>query len=194
MALLVLAVSAVLTMNGTTLLPAFADQVFRAGPRGLGFLLAASGAGALIGTIAAGWVPLRGLDRSVLTAPALLASASLMAFSIARSIWLAVALMVMAGLAQSRLVIRVQRLLQAQAPERLRGRVMALFSQIMLGGLPLLHRSRRQYVAGPGRHDAAPRPGRLSRHRIRSMADLASLVWAFVNATLRRRLGPADQD
>jgi hypothetical protein len=31
----------------------------------------------------------------------------------------------------------VQRLLQASAPERLRGRVMALFSQVMLGGLPL---------------------------------------------------------
>lgn len=136
-ALLVLAVYAVLTMNSSTLLPAFADGTLRTGSAGLGLLLAAQGSGALIGTFASRRRPVAASFWQLVLAPAVITSIALIAFAAAR--WMALALPVIAlsGLAQSQLIVGVQRLLQAAAPERLRGRVMALFSQVMLGGLPL---------------------------------------------------------
>ncbi|MHB8508618.1 MAG: MFS transporter [Candidatus Dormibacteria bacterium] len=136
-ALLILSVYVVFTMNAPTLLPSFADRVLHAGARGLGLLIAAQGVGALAGTIIKGPRRFKEVGGRELLAPALVASASLVLFSVTRWIWPALFLMAITGLAQSRLIVGVQRMLQKEAPDHLRGRVMALFSQVMMGGVAL---------------------------------------------------------
>lgn len=137
--LLVLAVFVILTMNAQTLLPAIADRVLRAGPGGLGLLLAAQGGGAFAGTLARGWLGSSSgsTARGDIVLPVAVGSACLVGFSMTHMLSLALAMMLIAGIAQSQLIVGVQRALQTAAPEHLRGRVMALYSQVLLAGIPL---------------------------------------------------------
>jgi predicted MFS family arabinose efflux permease len=135
--LLTLAAYAVLTMNLATLLPTLVDRELRSGATVLGLLFAAQGVGALAASLYAGRLWPSGSNTAMRLAPALVVSAGLTALALLREPRLALVLMLAIGFGQSRLIISTQRLLQLQTPEQLRGRVMSLFGQVMLGGLPL---------------------------------------------------------
>ncbi len=129
------------SMFGTSymiLLPVFADDVLGVGARGFGALEAAAGLGALAGTIV---VVKLGAGRH--TGPAMLGGAFLFglliaAFSMTRSLPLAMALLVGAGLMQSLYLNLAMTTIQLLVPDELRGRVMGVWSVtwflIMVGG------------------------------------------------------------
>jgi len=120
----------------SVLMPVFAESILHAGPRGLGVLMGASGAGALAGTLAlASRRGVLGLGRWVLTAAVSLGLA-LMLFSLSRTFWLSVVLLVPVGASMILQMAASNTLIQAMVPDALRGRVMAVYAMMLVGMAP----------------------------------------------------------
>ena len=104
------------------LLPVFALRVFDSGPEGLGFMAAAEGIGALVGTgIIAAMSGARALGRLLLALGALL-GAALAGFALAPAFLLATALLVLVGVAYAALQTLYSALLLRQADRAMSGR------------------------------------------------------------------------
>ena len=135
--LLQLGVGSLMGMPYAVLMPIFADRILHSGPRGLGFLMGASGIGALGGAIALAMRRgLHGMGRRMAYAAACFGSC-LILFSFSRSFWLSVALLVPAGFAFITQMASTNTLIQSMVPDRLRGRVMAVYSMMFMGMAPL---------------------------------------------------------
>jgi MFS family permease len=134
--LLLLGLVSLTGMPYATLMPIFADQILSGGPRGLGILMGATGIGALTGALAlAGRSGVRGLGRWIATAAASF-GISLIAFSLSRSFWLSAVLLVPAGCSMMIEMAASNTLIQVMVPDRLRGRVMAVYSMMFMGMAP----------------------------------------------------------
>jgi MFS family permease len=121
----------------SSLMPAFAKDIFGSGPRTLGLLLSAAGAGALVSTLyLASRHTIRGLGR-VIAIAALTCGLSLAAFAYIALLPLAVMLMVAVGGGVILAAAAVSTILQTIVPDRLRGRVAGFFSLAFLGMAPL---------------------------------------------------------
>jgi len=110
----------------SALMPIFAADVFRSGPRGLGTLLSAVGVGGILGGLVAAWATR--CDRSGLVQVLALVvfAASLFCFAVSPTIAFAVGFLVIAGIAEMvHHTIHVTTL-QMCAPEHMRGRVASL--------------------------------------------------------------------
>ena len=119
------------------LMPIIADQDFHAGARGLGILMGAAGVGAFIGALSlARRTTLRGYGRSIGYA-AIGLGTSLIAFSQAGRLWLAVVLLVPVGFAMMLQMAATNTLIQSMVPDALRGRVMAIYSMMFMGMAPV---------------------------------------------------------
>ena len=119
------------------LMPIFADQIFHAGAHGLGILMGFSGGGALIGAITLAFKKrVKGLGTWV-TVSAAMFGVGLMAFSFSRHFWLSCGLIVCAGFAMMVQMSSSNTLIQSMVPDRLRGRVMAVYSMMFMGMAPL---------------------------------------------------------
>ncbi|HZV48293.1 MAG TPA: MFS transporter [Candidatus Dormibacteraeota bacterium] len=121
--------------NRLTVLPLFAEDVLGAGPPGFGFLVAAFGLGTLTAGLALPLVPYRGGRRQLWTGlawPLLLAG-----FAVSRSLPLSIALLFLAGVCHGDFFAGIGSRVQAATPERLRGAVVALYSQVLIGVGPL---------------------------------------------------------
>ena len=125
------------------LMPVFAVDILNVGAQGQGVLLAAAGIGSLSATL---WISTRGRLRgsgALLVGGAAMSGISLAAFALTAryvgSYPLAIALMFTTGLFTSAFLITAMASLQAIVPDRLRGRIMALYgiswSVMLLGGL-----------------------------------------------------------
>jgi MFS family permease len=134
--MLMLALASLMGMSFTVLMPVFADQILHVGAKGLGLLTGASGVGALLGALTvAARSSMRGMGRLVWMSAAAF-GLSLVAFSASRSFWLSSALMVPTGYALMVEMATVNSLIQAMVPDRLRGRVMAVYSMMLMGMAP----------------------------------------------------------
>ncbi len=134
--LLLLGVVSLAGMPYTVLMPVFADRVLHGGPRSLGVLMAASGCGALGGALLlASRTGIRGLGRWVALAAAGF-GASLVLFSLSRSLALSAGLLVPAGFAMIVQMASSNTLIQSMVPDKLRGRVMSVYSVMFLGMAP----------------------------------------------------------
>jgi MFS family permease len=123
-------------MPYTVLMPIFADRVVEGGPRALGLLMGASGAGALTGALLlAARRSMKGLSRWIALACALF-GVSLVAFSFSRNLWLSMALLYPAGLGMMIQMSASNTLVQTMSPDAMRGRVMALYSMMFMGMAP----------------------------------------------------------
>jgi MFS family permease len=121
----------------SVLMPIIADQTFHAGPRGLGILMGATGVGALVGALSlATRTTLQGYGRTIALA-ATGFGLSLIAFSAARNLWLAVAFLLPAGFAMMTQMAASNTLIQSMVPDALRGRVMAVYSMMFMGMAPI---------------------------------------------------------
>ncbi len=127
-------------MSYLTLLPIYADTYFDAGSTGYGLLHAAHGTGALVGSLTVATMAHRVLRRGT----ALLVGAAcvgflLMVFSRSQAMWLALSVLVLVGFSNTFYLMQVSTFLQQHVPDRLRGRVMSLYSLcwnlLPLGGL-----------------------------------------------------------
>ncbi len=134
--LLLLAVVSLTGMPYTVLMPVFADQVLHGGPRSLGLLMAASGCGALGGALLlAARRGIRGLGLWVALAAGGF-GVSLVLFSLSRSLWLSIGLLVPGGFAMIVQMASSNTLVQSMVPDPLRGRVMSVYSMMFLGVAP----------------------------------------------------------
>ncbi len=135
--LLNVAVFSLFAMNRFTLLPIFADQVLKIGPAGFGFLTASQGVGALIGALSLAILQRRLTSGNVQFLLGLAWSFFLVGFSLSRYFPLSVALLVLSGFCQIAFVATANTRIQAATPDHLRGRVMALYAQSLMGVGPV---------------------------------------------------------
>ena len=135
--LLLLGLVSLLGMPYVVLMPIFADKILHGGPKALGMLMGASGAGAMIGALrVAARRELRGLGGWV-AAGAVVFGISLVLFSQSRWLPLSIALLVPAGFAMMVQMSGTNTLVQSMVPDALRGRVMAVYSMMFMGMAPL---------------------------------------------------------
>jgi len=124
-------------MPYATLMPVMARDVLHSGASGLGLLMGAAGTGALAGALALAWHnSLRGLGRWV-GLGAVSFGTWLILFSLSRSFWLSVALLLPAGFSLLLQMSSTNTLIQSMVPDRLRGRVMSVYAMTFMGMAPL---------------------------------------------------------
>ena len=135
LALVVIAVMATAGLNFHVILPVLASDTLNAGPETFGFISASFGGGALVGAlIQAG----RGrASWKVLLGGATLFSGGLLALSPLESAWPVGMLLFAVGVGFTLWVSNTSALLQLEAPDHLRGRVMSLFMFAFAGLAPI---------------------------------------------------------
>jgi len=134
--LLLLGVVSLMGMPYSVLMPIFADDILHGGPKGLGLLMGFAGIGALLGAaLLAGRQGVRGLGSWVMFACAGFGS-SLIFFSLSRNFWLSMVLLIPTGFSMMVQMASSNTLIQSMVPDRLRGRVMAIYSMMFVGMAP----------------------------------------------------------
>jgi MFS family permease len=135
----VLLLSALVSLMGlqyTVLVPIFAEEILKGGAETLGFLMAASGVGALAGGIyLATRKTVIGLGQVIALAPAIL-GIGLIAFSFSRFLPLSLFAMLLIGLGTLMQVAASNTFLQTIVEDDKRGRLMSFFTMSFLGILP----------------------------------------------------------
>lgn len=130
------AVSAIFGMPYSVLMPAFARDVLHGDQRTLGFLMGATGAGAVLGALAvAGRRSTRRAGRIVGGSMAVF-GAAIAVLSLARSFLPAAAALVVVGAAMIGQMSTANAWLQLESPPLLRGRVVSLYVLMFLGMSP----------------------------------------------------------
>jgi MFS family permease len=136
-ALLLLAIVSAATMPYTTLMPVIASRTLNGGAHTLGFLMTASGLGAVAGALyLASRRSVLGLGRVMIIATLTL-GISLIAFALVRSFWLALIVLPFCGGAFMVEMASTNTIIQTITEERLRGRVMAFYTMAFLGTAPI---------------------------------------------------------
>ena len=134
--LLLLGLVSFVGMPYTVLMPVFADKILHGGARGLGILMCSTGVGALLGAASlAARVGLRGLGRLIAMCSAGF-GLSLVVFAFSRVFGLSTVLLVPVGFCMMVQMASSNTLIQAMVPDRLRGRVMAVYSMMFMGMAP----------------------------------------------------------
>ena len=129
-----------------SLLPIFADQVLRAGPRGYGLLVAAPAVGALAGSLWTSWQPFgRRQGRLFLWAVAAYGACTVV-FGLSRSFALTFLALAGTGLADLVSTVVRQTLRQFVTPDALRGRMTSVNMIFFMGG-PQLGEVEAGFVA-----------------------------------------------
>ncbi|HWC97796.1 MAG TPA: MFS transporter [Candidatus Sulfopaludibacter sp.] len=135
-----LALLGVVSLTGmpySVLMPIFADRILHGGARALGTLMGATGIGALAGAlIMASRQHLKGLGTWVAVS-AVAFGAALIAFAFSHFYWLSVVLLVPVGFAMMIEMGSSNTLIQSMVPDRLRGRVMSVYSMMFMGMAPI---------------------------------------------------------
>jgi MFS family permease len=137
MMLIAVAVFSLFAMNRLTLIPLFADQVLGVGAQGFGFLLGAMGLGALFGALTLAFFPQLGTNPRRQLWMAAIWVAALLEFSVSRSFPVSVITLLVAGYCQISFVAAANTRIQIITPDHLRGRVMAIYAQALIGVGPI---------------------------------------------------------
>lgn len=135
--ILLIAVFSLVGLPFITLLPVFAGEVLDAGAKGFGFLVGATGAGALAAALL---LAFRGDIRDkgrFISIAALSASVSLLAFSLSKNIFISIPFLLVVGWGLVSFLATANSYIQLSAPDNLRGRVMSVFTLVFLGTAPI---------------------------------------------------------
>lgn len=120
-----------------SLLPVFAEEVFHSGAKGLGFLVSASGIGALTAALA---IAVRGDIKhktSFMSYAALCFAISLIVFSFSEIFVVSLIAIMFGGWGMVSYLATANSYIQVSVPDGLRGRVMSVYSFIFLGTVPI---------------------------------------------------------
>jgi MFS family permease len=135
--LLMVALLSITSMPQTALMPVFASNVLHGGPHTLGFLMAASGVGAVGGAL---WLASRrtvlGLGRVILVGAICFGIGQLL-FASSRWLWASLLVLPVTGAALMVQLASSNTVLQTVVPEDKRGRVMSLYTMAFLGMAPI---------------------------------------------------------
>jgi MFS family permease len=150
------------------LMPVFADALLRAGARGYSLLVSAAGCGAVLGTLT-----LTGLrDRPALRRALFLGlaafGAGLVAFSYSRVLWLSLGLSFVVGFGMILFAATTNTLLQITVRDEFRGRVMSLFTLMLIGTAPF-----GSFIMGT----VADRVGAPAAVRLAGIACMLGALW-----------------
>ncbi|MFN7933262.1 MAG: MFS transporter [Bryobacteraceae bacterium] len=119
------------------LAPFFADGIFHKGSAGLGFLIGSMGIGAVIGVVRlARHTGISDLPQVSLQS-ALILGLSLLGFGVSPWFGVSMGLMTLIGFSVMRQNSSSNSLIQYTVPDQYRGRMMALFSMVVTGLLPI---------------------------------------------------------
>lgn len=135
--LLLLALVNLMGMPYTVLMPVFAKDVLHGGPHTFGFLMAASGAGALTGAL---YLASR---RTVLDMGKIIPVAAgifglgLIFFSLSRVLWISLFLLLFTGFGMMVQLALSNTIIQTVVDDDMRGRVMSFFAMAFMGTIPL---------------------------------------------------------
>ncbi len=123
-------------MPFSVLMPVFADQILGGGPHTLGFLMTASGVGALSGAL---WLTTRrsvvGLGRVILF-NTIVFGTGLIGFAMSRWLWVSLVFMTVVGFGMMVQMASTNTVIQTIVDERKRGRVMSFYTMSFLGTAP----------------------------------------------------------
>ena len=134
--LLMVAITSLMTMPQSVLMPIFANEILGGGELTLGILLGASGVGAVCGSLyLASRRTVVGLGKVMLTAGAVL-GAGLLILAVSRQLWLSVPVLCVCGFGMVVQMASANTLLQTIVDDDKRGRVMSLFTMCFIGMAP----------------------------------------------------------
>jgi MFS family permease len=134
--ILILALMSFIGMQYATLMPVFAKDILHGGAHTLGFLVSASGVGALLSALYfASRKSVIGLERFASTALGLFGCAN-MVFSLSRSEVLSLFAMVASGAAMMTVLLTCNTIIQTVVEEDKRGRVMSFHAMAAVGTAP----------------------------------------------------------
>jgi len=123
-------------MPFSVLMPVFADEILGGGAHTLGFLMAASGLGALSGAL---WLTTRksvvGLGR-VIVCNTVVFGCGLIGFSLSRSLPVSLAFLTVVGFGMMAQMASTNTVIQTIVDEEKRGRVMSFYTMAFLGTAP----------------------------------------------------------
>src|SRR5690242_19210235 len=135
--LLLLALVSAMGMPYSVLMPVVAARTLHGGPHTLGFLMTASGVGAVGGALyMASRRSVLGLGRAMVVST-LTFGAGLIVFGFVRALWLALLVLPIVGVGFMTEMASTNTILQTIVEERFRGRVMAFYAMAFLGSAPL---------------------------------------------------------
>ncbi|MCS6806267.1 MAG: MFS transporter, partial [Blastocatellia bacterium] len=134
--LMLIGLVSLMGMPYVVLMPVIARDVLRGGPHTFGFLMAASGVGALAGAIyMASRKSIRGLG-SIMTLSASLFGLGLIALALSRAVWLSLIVMFVTGFGMIVQMAAGNTVLQTIVEDDKRGRVMSFYTMAFLGMAP----------------------------------------------------------
>ena len=187
--LMLLGVVSFTGMPYAVLMPIFADRILHGGARALGWLMGSTGIGALAGALMlASRRDLKGLGRWVAFA-ALGFGAGLVAFSLSRIFWLSAAILALCGFAMMIQMGSSNTLIQSMSPDRLRGRVMSVYSMMFMGMAPFGALLAGAVAEPPG---SAPDGGRRRRRLHGGRGHFLDVVAADPRERAQADCGAAD--
>ena len=120
-----------------TQLPAFARDVFHLDPRGYSMMMAFWGTGAVLGALHIAWqgnAPNKG-RRSLFMQ--ILLGGTMVFFALSQEVWSACIFLLLSGWAILGVFALVNSLVQLQAKEEMRGRIMSVYNTAFRGAMPL---------------------------------------------------------
>jgi MFS family permease len=121
----------------TVLMPAVVAETLRGGPQLLGWLMGATGIGAVTGALyLASRETVVGLGRVILIG-SLAFGTALVAFSLTSSVWVAAPILAIAGCGFIVQAASTNTIIQTIVEERFRGRVMAFYTMAFFGSVPV---------------------------------------------------------
>jgi MFS family permease len=134
--LLLLALVSLMGMPYTVLMPIFAEKILHGGPQALGFLMGATGVGAMAGSIyLASRKSVLGLGK-IIVISANLFGIGLIAFSLSHLFWLSLLFMLLTGFGMMVQMASSNTVLQTIVEEDKRGRVMSFYTMAFMGMVP----------------------------------------------------------
>jgi MFS family permease len=130
------AVMSLMGMPFVVLMPIFASQVLHGGPHTLGYLMGASGVGALVSAISLTLrKSVRGLTTMIQISAALFGT-GLILFGLSRTLMLSLLLMLVVGFGMMQGLAASNTVIQTLVPEDKRGRVMSYYTVAFVGMAP----------------------------------------------------------
>ncbi len=134
--MLITALISLVGMSYVVLMPVFAKDVLGGGPSTLGYLMGASGLGALLGALyLASRKSVKGLEKVALF-NANIFGIGLIAFSLSRLLWLSMAVLIFTGFGMMAQMASNNTVLQMIVHDDKRGRVMSIFMAAFMGVMP----------------------------------------------------------
>ena len=134
--LLLFALVSLMGMPYTVLMPVFASKVLHGGPHTLGFLMGATGVGALVSALSlAARRSVRGLSKMIPIAAATF-GAGLILFGLSHSLWFSLAMMLLTGYGMMQGMAASNTIIQTIVSEDKRGRVMSYYTMAFVGMTP----------------------------------------------------------